>query len=110
MQEIFRANSNGDFESFNPVETGSYSISYLTWNTAFKGNDESYSSEIFQKFRDNRMAIAMQLAQQNPYSQDAQGNVLIVDSTGFPIGYQSTSQEVDSCLFSCLYQPMQTLF
>ena len=41
MQEIFRANSNGDFESFNPVETGSYSISYLTWNTAFKGNDDS---------------------------------------------------------------------
>ena len=94
MQEIFRANSDGDFESFNPVETGSYSISYLTWNTAFIGNDESYSSETFQEFRDSRLAVAMQLAQKNPYSQDAQGNVLMVDSTGFPIGYQSTSQEV----------------
>ena len=48
MQEIYRANSDGDFESFNPVETGSYSISYLTWNTAFIGNNESYSSETFQ--------------------------------------------------------------
>ena len=94
MQEIFRANSNGDFASFNPVETGSYSISYLTWNTAFIGNDEGYSSKIFQTFRDNRLDIAMQLAQQNPYSQDAQGNVVMIDSTGFPLGYQSTSQEV----------------
>ncbi len=94
QQVIFRANSNGEFNKYNPVETGSYSISYLTFNTAFNINNDNYSSATFQNFRKNRLDVAMILAQENPFSQDAQGNVVIVDSTGFPVGYQSTSQEV----------------
>ena len=94
QQVIYRANSYGKFNKYNPVETGSYSISFLTFNTAFNINNDNYSSTTFQNFRKNRLDVAMILAQGNPFSQDAQGNVVIVDSTGFPVGYQSTSQEV----------------
>ena len=52
QQVIFRANSNGDFNKYNPVETGSYSISVLTFGTAFNINNDNYSSATFQKFRE----------------------------------------------------------
>ena len=92
-QEIFRADEDGVFQSYSPTETGSYSISYLTFNTAFIAHDEDYLSSVFQDFRDNRLTVAMHLASQNPSSQDAGGNVIMTES-GYPKGYQSTSQEV----------------
>ena len=94
-QEIFRADESGVYQSYSPSESGSYSISYLTWNTAFKNQDENFSSATFQNFRDNRLYVAMYLAEQNPNSshRDSDGNIIISES-GFPKGYQSTSQEV----------------
>ncbi len=87
-QEIFRFDGNGSFESFNPIENGSYSVSFLSWNTAFLSDGSDNSSETFQIFRDNRIIIAERLAAQNP-------NINLPDSaTSFPYGYQGTSQEV----------------
>jgi cell surface protein SprA len=88
-QEIFRYDDLvNDYQSFNTIENGSHSISFISWNTAFIRDAENHSNQTFQEFRNNRIAIANRLANENPYDNS------IVDSTGFPLGYQSTSQEV----------------
>jgi cell surface protein SprA len=51
-QEIFRIDSTHSFfESLSPTRSGSYKISILTINTAFK-NNSSTNSSVFQKFTD----------------------------------------------------------
>ena len=95
-QSIFRANSSGDYESFNPIESGSYSVSFISWNTAFVRDFENHSSQTFQEFRNNRLIIANRLAALNP-------NPNPIDSTGFPVGYQETSDEVLISSFLAAY-------
>jgi cell surface protein SprA len=82
------------FRSFNPMETGSYSVSYLSWNTSFvKNNKTTYSNNNFENFKDYRLEIAARLAQQNP---NWDGTYVKDSITGkfFPSGYGPTSQEV----------------
>ena len=89
IQEIFRFDSElGGYDSFNNIENGSHSISFISWNSAFIKDDDNYSNATFQQFRRNREIIANRLAELNPYDNS------IVDSTGYPLGYQSTSQDV----------------
>ncbi|MFH0867062.1 MAG: cell surface protein SprA [Bacteroidota bacterium] len=79
-----------NFIAFNPTESGAYSVSFFSWNTAFKvDNKTSHANETFEKFKENRIIIAWRLAQENDYGNDA-----TVDSTGFPEGYGPTSQDV----------------
>ena len=87
--EFFQTDSLGEFRTFSPMETGSFSISYFTWNTAWvNDNKTTYSNQNFENFKAYRLDIANRLAAANPNS------VGIVDSTGFPVGYGPTSQEV----------------
>ena len=89
IEEIYRFDSElGYYNSFNTIENGSHSISFISWNSAFINDDDNFSNATFQKFRENREIIAIRLADANPYDNS------IVDSTGYPLGYQSTSQEV----------------
>ncbi len=88
--EYFKADTLGNFGSFNPVERGSFTISFLTIRTAFESVDTRfYTSENFENFKDYRLEIAMRLAQGNP-NWDGQMN----DTTGFPVGYGQSSQDV----------------
>ena len=65
-QEYFRwDNIQNGFNSFSPTETGSYSISFISFPTAFVGNNDDYSSATFAKFRGYRATIANRLASQN---------------------------------------------
>lgn len=91
-QRIFRADANGNYQSYSPIENGSYSVSFLSWNTAFVKDYEDHSSETFQEFRNNRIVVANRLAAANPYYDFSSDTVN--SSTGFPNGYQGTSQEV----------------
>jgi len=53
FQEIYRIDSTGSFyESLSPSRVGSYKISTLTINTAFK-NNESLTSTVFKQFEEN---------------------------------------------------------
>ncbi len=88
-EEIYRFDSEeGYYNSFNTIENGSHSISFISWNSAFIKDNDNFSNATFQEFRQNREIIASRLADANPYDNS------IVDSTGYPLGYQSTSQEV----------------
>ncbi len=104
--EYFRADSNGIFNSFSPVEAGSFSISYGLWNTAFikAGRDEE--SELFDKMLANRRVVAERLAYDNP-QWVAEGERFVYDSVGndyFPYGYGAISQEVVLYSFVSAYR------
>ena len=111
-QEYFRwDNFQNGFNSFSPTETGSYSISFVSFPTAFVGNNDDYSSSTFAKFRGYRATIANRLASQNPNFQASANS-----NNGFPIeylinngdttvtgGYGPTSQEVIIPAFLAAY-------
>ena len=112
LNEYFRWDpNNGGFNSFSPNESGSYSISFFSFPTAFKSDNDDYQSSVFSKFRDYRADIARQLAAQN-----SNFNGAIDPLTGFPIeytiengdtvltgGYGPTSQEVMIPAFIAAY-------
>ncbi len=93
-QEYFRADRDGNFNSFSPSESGSFSISYITIGTAFEKNRENNTSEAFDNMKAYRLEIANRLARQNPNNE---GLPPVYDSlTGayYPAGYGPTNQEV----------------
>ena len=78
------------FEEVSTVQTGTFSISTNTWGTAFEKLDNNlHRSNNFDRFLQNRQAIATRL------SQNA-----IDPATGYPTGYGSSQQDV--LLFSFL--------
>ncbi len=78
---------SNDFVSQSPMNMGSYSVSWNTFNTAFEGNAKDYTSAAFEQFRTNRKIIAdRQIATLNGTPG--------YNSEGFPIGYTATSQDV----------------
>ncbi len=90
--EFFRADIYGDFDSYSEKDAGSFSISYITWGTAFKTEFDTSISETFEKMKAYRYDIAYRLADGNPNSQGT-----VYDSiTGqyYPTGYGPTSQDV----------------
>lgn len=88
-QEYFKADANGRFSSYSPQEQGNFSMSVLTWNTAWVKDNERDQNANFERMKENRREIAFRLARNNP---NWNGNV--VDSTGFPEGYGPSQQEV----------------
>lgn len=84
------------YRSFNPSETGAYSVSFFTWKTAFFKDDKTtHSNQIFEEFKNYRFLIAWRLAQSNQNWQ--QNPTTFTDSiTGnvYPSGYGPTSQDV----------------
>jgi cell surface protein SprA len=66
-----------------PMETGNFSMSYLTYKTAFVKDGET----TFQKFLDIRPGISARLGDANPNST---GSL----SDGYQEGYNATSQDV----------------
>ncbi len=89
-QEYYTYNpETGKFVTSAPSTTGNFSISFLTFRTSFAKENGDNISEVFEQFKQNRLAIAERLAAQNP-----NWDRTYVDSTGFPKGYGPTSQEV----------------
>ena len=108
--EYFRWDDDmNNFNSFSPTESGSYSVSFISWGTAFRGDNDDYESKTFSEFRNNRIVIANQLAANNP---NFNGGIDPV--TGYPTeyanndtiltgGYGATSQEVMIPAFLAAY-------
>lgn len=95
--EIFKADPSGQFQSYSAARSGSYSVSIISWGTAF-GNDEldDNKSFIFEGMKDSRLEIATRLANQNVNWIDA-GRPMQLDTISgkmFPVGYGPTQQDV----------------
>ena len=88
--EYFRwDNDMNFFNSYTPTETGSFSISFISWKTAFKSDNKDGESEIFNNFREYRDDIARELALNNPNFNGQ----LVDPTTGFPTEYLTSTND-----------------
>ncbi|WP_449406738.1 T9SS outer membrane translocon Sov/SprA [Mucilaginibacter frigoritolerans] len=86
-----------NIESYNPVTTGDYSVSYFTLATAFsKISGVNNTSPIFEKFMADRVIISQRLGQQNPNSDG-------LAAGGYADGYSANSQNVVVPAFLAAY-------
>ena len=90
--EFYRADSLGIFAPYSEKDMGSFSMSYITWGTAFQTDFDTSYSEAFENMKKNRYDIAYRLAAENPNSV---GTVYdSVTQQYYPTGYGPTSQDV----------------
>ncbi len=95
--ENYRINANtGEYNSYNALDNGNFSISTIAWGTAFTKINKDYTNSTFDEFAKNRLIISQRLAADNPYSSG-------VDSAGYSDGYSGSSQEVISASFYAAY-------
>jgi cell surface protein SprA len=102
-QEYYRwSDSLADYQSYSPVDAGSFSMSTITWATAFEGETDNNLSEAFENLKAMRPAIAEKLARENP---NWSGNYVYdsVSQTYYPEGYGPTSPEVLRPAFLAAY-------
>ncbi len=79
---------DGRFIENSAMQMGSFSMTYITWGTAFGGSLENEKSQYFENMLDYRYDIANRIANDDPR------DLVVNDSTGFPEGYGPTSQAV----------------
>jgi len=98
FSEYYHYNASmSQFESSNKLYTGSFSMTYNTWNTSFKKFGDNYFSQAFEDFKNYRITIANRLAalrMENAYAGTYNYQGATDPNTGFPDGYGPTSQEV----------------
>lgn len=68
FKNVMDTNGVFTFAHLNPVDMGSYSISYLPINTMFKKIDKKGFSETYEEFENNRPIISRRLGLSNPNS------------------------------------------
>ncbi|HWR33236.1 MAG TPA: cell surface protein SprA [Chitinophagaceae bacterium] len=82
----------------NPYALGSFSVSYIAFQTLFKPFNPNEISETFQRFENNRTMLATKLAGLNPYGATADPN-----DPGYFIGYGRYAQDVVIPAFLAAY-------
>ncbi|WP_316735264.1 cell surface protein SprA [Pedobacter aquatilis] len=87
--------SVSSFENLSAITTGDYSISYIAIGTAFKENNASTVSTLYNRFISNRMIMSSRLGGQNPNSQGI--------TNGYADGYGKESQDVVIAAFLAAY-------
>jgi cell surface protein SprA len=77
-REIFRTDTLGAYQSFNPSRNGTYNISFIAIKTAFINDTRDDISPLFENFIQNRSAVSQRLLGEtgNSYSLNDQ-DVLI---------------------------------
>ena len=97
----------GSYQHLNPVDAGSYSISYLPIKTLFSKVSNTGYSTIYNNFINNRAIISKRLGAQNPNSNPHQSYYNPSDSlyaAPFSDGYGPLSQDVLIPAFLAAYQ------
>jgi cell surface protein SprA len=90
--EFYRADSAGIFAPYSEKDMGSFSMSYITWGTAFGVDYDTSRSETFEQLKAYRYDIAYRLAGENPNSA---GTVYdSITQEYYPTGYGPTAQDV----------------
>ncbi|HNQ12814.1 MAG TPA: cell surface protein SprA [Bacteroidia bacterium] len=95
ISENFDVSDEGLYTPSGRIESGNFSVSYITWATAFK-KDKDYVSDVFKQFDEYRIIISERLAQAN-------ANSVGFDTSGFYDGYGPSSQEVLTYAFLAAY-------
>jgi cell surface protein SprA len=74
----------------NPYATGSFSISFISYQTLFSKFDPNEVSEIFKRFEENRVTLSNRLGSQNKYYADPTNRT----PDGYVRGYGRYQQDV----------------
>jgi len=72
----------------NPYQAGTFSVSFISFNTLFEKYKPNELSATFQQFEKNRMTISRRLGNINKYTGG------LVGSDGYSIGYGKYAQDV----------------
>jgi cell surface protein SprA len=72
----------------SPYAAGSFSISYISYQTLFDKFDPNIVSETFRQFEANRVALSQKLGLENPYANPTPG------ADGYVEGYGRYAQDV----------------
>jgi len=73
----------------SPTEAGNFSMSFISWNTAFEKIKTNFESESFNQFLENRSVISQKLADKN---KNSLGTFTGTDGKIYNLGYGPTSQ------------------
>lgn len=75
------------------IQSGSFSISWITWRTAFERTnvEDGYKSKAFNDLKENRRIISQRRA---IAFEEKYGEELLQDSEGYHLGYGPTSKQV----------------
>lgn len=66
-QEIFRLDEiTQEYRSFNPLRTGNFAVSFISFGTSFKRDDKQNNSSVFENFVAYRSIIKDRLEADNP--------------------------------------------
>ncbi len=96
-QSFFRWNEElGDYVNDSPQDMGSFSVSMLTWRTAFTNDDGNFVNQVFENLLDFRPIISQRLGEENELSS-------LDPETGFYTGYGPTNQDVVIPAFLAAY-------
>jgi cell surface protein SprA len=94
---FFRWNDSlSTYVNDSPREFGNYSVSMLTWATAFAQDDENFVNEVFERVLEYRPIISARLASEN-------ANSVLDNETGYYTGYGATNQDVVIPAFLAAY-------
>ncbi len=88
--------SEGQFKTYSPTESGTFAVSYLTWNTHFVTDAKDYSNANFTSFVNDIEKISGILSQSNPNSGG-------VTPSPYSSGYGKTQQDVLTYAFLSAY-------
>lgn len=81
----------------SPYTMGSFSVSYISYQTLFEKFDPNVVSETFKQFEANRVLLSQRLGPKNPYSSGA------IDPEGYYEGYGRYAQDVVIPAFIAAY-------
>jgi cell surface protein SprA len=88
--ELFKDTSGTDgLRRYNPYAVGSFSISYISYQTLFSKFDPNEVSETFKQFEANRELLSQRLGKVNVYAPDDPN-----PATGYVEGYGRYAQDV----------------
>jgi cell surface protein SprA len=106
-QEYWRYNDTTQtYRAYAPTQTGSFSISYFTWKTAWAKDDPgTYTNANFEAFKSNLIVIAERLAQENGnwLANPIYVNDSLTNGVAYPDGYTNTNREVMMYAFMAAY-------
>lgn len=83
----------GRMEHLNPLATGGFSVSYISFKTIFEGYTPNEISSTFKTFQDNRLIVSKRVAAANPYWQTLPASQKFT-ADGYANGYGRYSQDV----------------
>ncbi len=92
--ELFKdTTGSAGLRHLNPLASGGFNISYISFGTLFGSHNPNELSETFKTFENNRLIISKRVAEANPYWQSLpSGQKFTAD--GFAKGYGRYAQDV----------------